>query len=205
MDEAQALQALDAILSRPEFRPSATSLWDAFWNAVWEQALDFLAWLFAPVQDVLAGRIHWLQLGAASLALVLLIAACWFAARLIAFSVVRDRPSARADASFHREHSDRLWAEAQELAARGHLAEAVRSLYLSGLYALAEHDVLRVEEALTNREHALRLMRARPAAGQALAAIVQHYEPVRYGAKTVTREAFDELGRLVQHLRIEPQ
>ena len=205
MDESQALQALNAILSRPEFKPSAVSLWDVFWSAVWEQVREFLAWLLSPMQDMLAGRISWLQLGAASLAVVVLIAACWFAARVVAFSVVRDRPSARANASIQRERSDHLWTEAQDLATRGQLAEAVRSLYLSGLYALAEHDVLHVEEALTNREHALRLARARPEAGESLTAIVERYEPLRYGARAVTREAFDELGRLVQRLRLEPR
>ena len=202
VDESQALRALSAILARPEFTRPTVSLAQAFWTAVWDLVGQFLSWLFAPVRDVIAGHVNWLQLAGIAVALAVLIAAGWFAVRVLGFSVVRGGPETVSGPAARRERSNRLWREAQDMAAAGRLAEAIRALYLSALYALEEHDVLRVEEALTNREHAVRLARTSPDAGDAFGAVVQHYDPLRYGSSSVTPDAFEQLQAVVERLRV---
>ena len=163
---------------------------------------QLLSWLFGPVQDVIAGHVSWLQIGGIAVTLAAIAAAGWFIVRVIGSSLVRESSLAATRAVNRRDRSDRLWQEAQELAASGQLARAVRAMYLSALYALEEHDVLRVEDALTNREHATRLSRSRPGAGDAFAAVVQRYDPLRYGSRSITQDAFDELRASVEHLRV---
>jgi hypothetical protein len=61
-----------------------------------------------------------------------------------------------------------------------------------------------VEAALTNREHAVRLARARPATSAAFAAVVQRYDRLRYGNVQVGPDTFAELSDLVQRTRSTP-
>jgi hypothetical protein len=100
-----------------------------------------------------------------------------------------------------RERSDRLWRSAHQLAAAGDLAEAVRALYLSALYALDERALLRVERSLTNREHARELRRMHPDLAAAFADVVDRYDGVRYGRGPVTPQSFAELSGLVERSR----
>src|SRR5207302_11295591 len=89
-----------------------------------------------------------------------------------------------------RERSDRLWQTAQQLAATGQLAEAVRLVYLSALYALDERALLHVESSLTNREHASQLSQLHPGLGQTFSEVVQHYDRLRYGRFPLTEATF---------------
>ncbi|MBV8084433.1 MAG: DUF4129 domain-containing protein [Chloroflexi bacterium] len=203
MSERDALNALAAILAGPDFARPTVSLWQLLLDALLSLVRDFLDWLSAPAHNLLAGRVTAIEIAACALALALLGAVAWFVARVVSFSVVREGAIGGGVARERRERSDALWRQAQDFAAGGQLADAVRSLYLSALYALDEHDLLHVEAALTNREHAERLQRAQPRAGGLLAEVVQTYEPLRYGGHPVTAGAYDALQRLVGELRAE--
>ena len=124
-----------------------------------------------------------------------------YLARAIRLSVTRDTRLTSASLSERRERSDQLWRSAERFAASGELAEAVRLLYLSALYALDERALLHVERALTNREHARRLDQLHPTLGQTFGEIVDRYERVRYGSFAVAPEFLSELSELVAGLR----
>ena len=203
MDEARALEALKAVLARPELNPPPprfdpiSALWDAIWNLI----VDFLTWLFRPVARVVAGQADLFQIAILAIALLVIGAGVWFIARAVKQNMVAgDAALARAQTQ-RRERADRLWREAQDLAAAGNLSAAVKALYLSALYSLEEHNLLPIQEGLTNREHAERLLRALPATAPAFAAVVQHYDRLRYGGYAVDRPAFDTLRDLVQRAR----
>jgi len=204
-DDARALEALGAILSRPEFtRRPALSPWDVFWSGVWELIWDFLRWLFRPVGEAVEGRLGWVDLALLAIAAIAILGGIWFVARTVRGHMAGDGATAAREAVRRRERSDHLWAEAHALATQGRLAEAVRTLYLSALYALEERDVLAVQESLTNREHAERLARARPNAGGAFAEVVQRYDRLRYGGAIADASAFGELSDLVRRARALP-
>jgi hypothetical protein len=202
VDETRALAALRDILARPEFAAQGSvDPWDIVWQAVRGLLEDFLGWLLSPVRDVVAGQASWIEAAVVVVAIAGLVAAVVYAARAVGLSVVRDSAPAARAAAQRRERSDRLWRKAHDLAAAGRLAEATRVLYLSALYALEEHDVLRIEAALTNREHALSLARVDPSAAADLAAVVQRYDRVRYGGEDATPAAFADLDALVGRAR----
>jgi hypothetical protein len=203
VDEGRALQALTEILARPELNPAPPAFdpWGIFWSAVWRLVLDILTWLFSPVGRVLSGQADLLQVLAVVGALLVVIAGAWFVVRAVRGGMVADGVALARAQALRRERADRLWREAHDLAAAGKLSDAVRALYLSALYALEEHDVRAVQEALTNREHAERLARSRPGASGAFAEVVQRYDRLRYGGYAVDRPAFDELSALVERAR----
>jgi hypothetical protein len=121
--------------------------------------------------------------------------------RAVRLSVTRESRVGSIRLAERRERSDRLWQTAQQLAAAGQLAEAVRLVYLSALYALDERALLHVESSLTNREHARQLSQLHPDVGQTFSDVVQHYDRLRYGRFPVTETAFAELSSRVARSR----
>lgn len=203
MSESQALEALHTILARAEFASARAgrSLFEIWTAAIREWLWDLLLGFVRPVGDVLSPQRSWMDLALLVGALVATAGIGWVVLRAIGLSVVRE---ARADARLsaaRRARSDELWRQAQELAAQGRLADAARALYLSALYALEEHALLRVQEALTNREHAERIQGEQPELSSIFATLVQRYDRVRYGAASVDRDTFEELNGLVDRAR----
>ena len=202
MDEARALEALTAILARPEFNPQPVfDPWSAFWTAVWNLLVDLFGWFFRPIGAAIEGQLDWVGLGLVALAIAVLAAGLWFVVRVIRVNMISDAASFSRAQVLRRERADRLWREAHDLAAAGDLPGAVRALYLSALYALEEHDVLPVQDALTNREHADRLARLRPGASPVFVDVVGQYDRLRYGGEPIDRAAFDTLRTLVERAR----
>lgn len=202
MDESRALATLRDILARPEFnRQAAPDPWQAFWDALWELLLEVLEWLLSPVRQVVQGQRTWVDLAILIVATIAIVAGVWYLARTVRSHMVREGIVSAREAALRRERSDRLWREAHDLAAAGKFADAARALYLSALYALEERQVLAVQEALTNREHAERAARQRPGTGAAFTAVVQHYDRLRYGNSPVNAHSFAELEALVQYAR----
>ena len=178
MGEDQALVRLREILARPEYQVDQTPPW-------WEQ---LLAPVFELIEYAIARLIqtvvdtHQLAARAGS------VLACWRSAWCCSSSSARiwfawsdspssaTRGSAMATLAERRERSERLWQTAHQLAAAGQLADAVRVLYLSALYALDERALLHVETSLTNREHARQLSRTHPALGETFSAVVERYD-----------------------------
>jgi hypothetical protein len=199
--ETEALERLRAILARPEFREPPRSLWERALAAVG-------AWLVALGRDLL-GRLPdgaLAPLGAAQVVAVLvalgaLVALGVYVLRGIGLSVAREGRLRAAGGAASRARSDALWAEGQALGRAGRFGEATRALYLSALYALEEHGLVRVEAALTNREHAVRAVRVQPGLAQSFDRLVQRYDRLRYGDYEVDRAAFEEISTLVGRTR----
>jgi hypothetical protein len=202
MAEDQALARLREILARPEYHVDASVPW---WQQLLQPLFDLLGYgvarLVQTLSDSATGREGWLGL----LALVVSAGVFAFAAaymlRAIRLSVVRETRLESVNLRQRRERSDRLWQSAQQLAAAGQLAEAVRVLYLSALYALDESAVLHVETALTNREHVRLLGLLRPSLASTFNEIVDQYDRIRYGHAAVAPETFEDFRGRIARLR----
>jgi hypothetical protein len=202
MGEDQALEQLQNILARPEFQiDQARSWWDQLLAPVFDLLGYLLARLVQGIVDASAGREGWLGIVVLGLCMGLFVAVFVYLVRAIRLSVTRESRVGMASLAERRERSERLWQMAQQLAAAGQLAEAIRVLYLSALYALDERALLHVESSLTNREHARELRRVHPEVAQTFSEVVDNYDRVRYGRMPISELTFAELSRLVERAR----
>src|SRR5207249_9894517 len=126
-----------------------------------------------------------------------------YLARAVRLSVIGEARVGAGSLAERRQRSDQLWYAAQQLASAGQIDEAVRLVYLSALYALDERALLRVETALTNREHAQRLRSLHPSLGATFAEVVDGYDRIRYGHALAVqgKNSFGELSRRVERVR----
>jgi hypothetical protein len=200
--EDLALARLQDILARPEYQVDQARPW---WQVLLAPVFDLISYLVArfiqTLVDTTAGREGWFGLAVEAVCLALLAVVLVYLVRAVRLSVTRDSRVGSVRLAERRERSDRLWQSAQQLAAAGQLAEAVRLVYLSALYALDERALLHVESSLTNREHARQLSQLHPDVGQSFSDVVQHYDGLRYGALPVTETAFAELSARVARAR----
>jgi hypothetical protein len=202
MGEDLALTRLHDILSRSEYQLEPARSW---WEQLVAPVLDLLGYLLArfvqTLADTTAGREGWFGLGVEAACLALVAVVVVYLVRAVRLSVSRESRAGAIKLAERRERSDRLWQTAQRLAAAGQLAEAVRVVYLSALYALDERDLLHVENSLTNREHARQLSLHYPELGRTFSEVVQHYDRLRYGRFPVTEMTFSELSGRVARAR----
>jgi hypothetical protein len=200
--EDQALARLHEILARPEYELDPSRPW---WAQLLGPELELAGYLLARLVQILvdttSGREGWFGIGVFSVCLALIVLVLLYLIRMIRLSVIRDGRVGSASLAERRERSERLWLTAQQLAAAGQLAEAVRLLYLSALYALDERALLHVERGLTNREHARQLSRLHPDLGRTFFEVVERYDRVRYGRFPITELTFIELSGLVARAR----
>jgi hypothetical protein len=200
--EDEALARLREILARPEFQVDQSRPW---WEQLLAPVFDLISYLLARlvqmVSDTTSGQEGNLGVGVLGLCLALIVAVVVYLVRSIRLSVMRDSSVRSASLAERRERSERLWQTAQQLAAAGQLAEAVRVVYLSALYALDERALLHIESSLTNREHARQLSRLHPDVGRTFNEVVDRYDRVRYGRIPVTDATFAELNGLVAQAR----
>ncbi|HET6315051.1 MAG TPA: DUF4129 domain-containing protein [Chloroflexota bacterium] len=200
--EDQALDALHAILSRPEFQTNESRpWWEQLLAPVFEWLFRVLTQLWVTVMGAATGREGWLGLVVLLIAGALLVAVLLYLVRSVRLAVVGEAALRAESLAERRERSDQLWARAQQLATAGDWPAAVRAAYLSALYALDEHAILHVQSGLTNREHALQLAREHPEYGDTFAELVQRYDHLRYGRDPVTADAFANLSQLVARAR----
>jgi hypothetical protein len=202
MGEDQALQRLQAILARSEFQGDESHPW---WEQFLQPVVDWVSYAIArliyAVVSTGSGNDGWGSALVLLACIALIVAVVVYLVRAIRLSVTHESRVRMASVSERRERSERLWQTAQQLAAAGQWAEAVRLLYLSALYALDERSLLHVETSLTNREHARELRRTHPEAAQTFSDIVDSYDRVRYGAYPVSESMFAELSGLVARAR----
>jgi len=202
MREDQALLRLHEILARPEYQVDRSVPW---WQQLLAPILDIvwrlLAQLVELVLDSTSGRQGSLGIVVVLASAAVLIAAAAYLVRAVRLSVVRETRLRSASLAERRQRSDDLWQRAQQLAAAGQLDEALRTAYLSALYALDEHALLHVESNLTNREHARRLAQQHPALGDPFNELVERYERVRYGRAFVATDTFTDFSARAQRLR----
>jgi hypothetical protein len=205
MNEGAALQQLRDILARPEFeRAAQRSVWERLWHAAGDLLYNLLLRFLRP-QLTAAGSvpIDWVRVAIWAAAVALLVGGTLFAVQAVRLNVVGDA-RLRGERAQRRRRSDEYWRQAQTLAAGGAYTEAIVPLYLSALYALDEHGALRVQEALTNREHARRIAREQPAVGEPFAALVERYDRLRYGGHAVDADLFGQLSGLAAQTRGGP-
>jgi hypothetical protein len=199
--EAAALERLRQILARPEFQPEPRPVWERLAGAVRDWLADLLTELLRGIPDAVQGRLGWVQAVVVLAALAAVVALAVYVGRAVGLSVSRDAGRRAAEAARVRARSDALWRDGQALGREGRYAEACRALYLSALYALEEHELLRVEAGETNREHAERARTALPGLGDTFRVLVQRYDRLRYGHFPVDRAAFEEIADLVAQTR----
>ena len=202
MGEDAALARLQDILARPEYQLDQARPW---WQVLLAPLFDLIGYLLArfiqTLVDTTAGREGWFGLAVEAVCVALFAIVLVYLVRAVRLSVTRESRVGSVKLAERRERSDRLWQAAQQLAAAGQLAEAVRLVFLSALYALDERALLHVESSLTNREHARQLSQLHPDVGQTFAEVVQHYDRLRYGRLVVTETAFAELSGRVARAR----
>lgn len=204
MTEAQALERLRLILARPEFQSQLRPFWERWFTALRDWLADRLLDLLGLLRGGSAldlRHLNAVQVVAMLVALVAVAGVVFFVSRGVGLSVSRDARLRTGTAARIRARSDQLWQEGQALAQSGRFAEACRALYLSALYALEEHGLVRVEVAQTNREHAERAGRAEPGLAETFSRLVQRYDRLRYGHFDVDRTVFDEISALVGRTR----
>jgi hypothetical protein len=204
MSEADALERLRGILARPEFqRELSRNWWDQLRSTIDEWLYSLWVTLAQSVADGASGREGWLGLAVLAAGAVIVVLVALYLVRSIRLAVLGESRLGAETRAERRERSDRLWASAQELAARGDWPGAVRAAYLSALYALDEHALLHVQSGLTNREHATQLAHAHPELGSTFAELVQRYDRLRYGRYPITPEAYADLSQLVAQARAQ--
>jgi Domain of unknown function (DUF4129) len=201
VSEAAALERLRLILARPELQPDPRPVWERLAGAARDWLAGLIADLLRGVPDAVQGRLGWVQAVVVLAALAAVVALAVYVGRAVRLSVSRDAGRRAAEAARVRARSDALWRDGQALGRDGRYAEACRALYLSALYALEEHELLRVEAGETNREHAERAGTALPALGDTFRVLVRRYDRLRYGHFPVDRAAFEEIADLVAQTR----
>jgi hypothetical protein len=202
MPEDQALDRLREILARPEYQVDRSVPW---WQQLLGPVVD-LIWslvvrVYTTAVDAATGREGIFGWAVIALCVGLAVAAIIYLVRAVRLSVVRETRVGAASLAQRRERSDQLWRAAQQLAAAGQLADAVRLAYLSALYALDERALLHVETALTNREHAQRLRTFHPSVADGFTRLVEDYDRVRYGGAPVAPSTFEDFSRHVERVR----
>jgi Domain of unknown function (DUF4129) len=200
--EGQALTRLREILARPEYQVDQTRPW---WDQLLAPVFDWIGYLVERliqiVSDTSSGREGPFGFGVLGICLALIVVVLVYLIRSVRLAVLRDSRVQSASLADRRVRSERLWQTAQQLSATGQLAEAVRVVYLSALYALDERDLLHIESSRTNREHARQLLGLHPDLGRTFFDVVERYDRVRYGRVPITAATFRELSVLVARAR----
>lgn len=205
-DTAARLEALAAVLARPEFG-AQTSWWDEFLRWL-ERLLRRLAPDAAPSASELgrvatgAEWVGWLIIGIGVVAVVWLLS-YWLRGFLRSFAASAELAQDGADSGAPASP-----AAARRLAVRdaerGDFRSAVRNLYLAALLTLEEHSLVVRDRSLTNREVLTRVPAVHPVR-PALEPVVNTFDDVWYGVHepdvaTYERysQAIDDLTSLAQ-------
>jgi hypothetical protein len=207
-----ALSKLDEVFANPPFKSrEVPSAWTRFWDAFWQGVSDFFDNLFsslpnnptpapaaAPSSFNSLNPFGWTLL---TIGLLLVLGLVFYAIRGVRLSLVRDA-KARAEAALEAEHISATEAldRAQTQARTGDYRTAVRYLYLSSLLWLDEHNVLRYDRSLTNREY-LEQVRGNPALAQQLTPVVGTFERVWYGKREIAEQDFLAYEAQIRELR----
>ncbi len=165
-DSTDARSKLDKILDRPEYREKQDSRIGAFIKELWHKVKDFLSELYAAFMRLL-GKIFGSTAGGNWFAKLLIIAALSVAAIFIFRVVSQIRPRRKRarkrtilGEEIDAETTPRDLADAAMAAARAKdYRTAIRKLYISLLYDLAERNMIELEESATNHEYLSRLSR----------------------------------------------
>jgi hypothetical protein len=165
-DSTDARSKINKILERSEYREKQDSRIGAFIKEVWRKIGDFLSELYAAFMRLL-GKLFGSTAQSSLFAKILIIAVLVAAVILIMGVVKQIKPRkkrARKRTILGEEldaaTTPRDLADAAMAAARaGDFRTAIRKLYISLLYDLAERNVIELEDSATNHEYLARLSR----------------------------------------------
>lgn len=190
--EAQA--QLQEILARPQFQWPQEG--PTLLQRIWERLLRFL---FNVFPDTLVGG-RPLSALLAGLGALLLLAVLLYAGRTL-FSSVSPSSERSNEAAPHPDvTADRAWREAESLSQRGDYRMAVRYLYLSALLVLDERGLIAYDRTRTNREY-LRTVSHRPELASTLREVVDVFDRVWYGFRSLDQSTYSHFEARVQALR----
>lgn len=191
---AQARTQLQEILERPQFQWQAQQ--PSLLEELWQRALRFLFNLIPEevVESRLLGPLL-AVLGVLILAALLIYVGHTFLGNLSS-SVEQERrtvsgPDLASEAAFR---------EAQDRSRRGDLRSAVRYLYLSTLLTLDERGLLTYDRTRTNREY-LRSVANRPELLGTLSDVIDLFDRVWYGYRSIDQTTYERFEAQVQDLR----
>ena len=165
-DSTDARSKINKILDRSEYRKKQDSRIGAFIKEIWRKVGDFLSELYAAFRRLL-GKIFGSSAQSGWFGILLIIAVAGAAGFLITRMAGQIKPRkkrARKRTVLGEEIDSRTTprdlAEAAMAAARaGDFRAAIRKLYVSLLYDLAERNVIELEDSATNHEYLARLSR----------------------------------------------
>ncbi|MGC1375929.1 MAG: DUF4129 domain-containing protein, partial [Anaerolineales bacterium] len=195
---AADLAALQPILERPEFQwdrpPSPLEQW---WNDLWARINDWFNKLFGQngVNIPIPGDIFTI------VAIILLVFVLLYVFRGLFSDFI-------SEASMDEEQmagDELLTAEtalqkAKDISRGGDYRTAVRYLYLSSLLTLDERGLMRFDRSKTNREY-LRSVAAFPQLSVPLRDVIDVFDRVWYGFRTLDEDSFQHYVEKVDQLR----
>lgn len=200
-DTAARLEALAAVLARPEFG-AQPSWWDEFLSWL-ERLLRRLGPEATPSASEL-GRVAtgaewlgWLIIGLGVLAVVWLLS-YWLRGFLRSFAASAELTQDGADsgAPVSPAAARRL---AVRDAERGDFRSAVRNLYLAALLTLEEHNLVVRDRSLTNREVLTRVPAAHPVR-PVLEPVVNTFDDVWYGVHEPDVATYESYSQAIDDL-----
>jgi uncharacterized protein DUF4129 len=163
-DLTDARKKLDNILDRPEYKKKKESRIGAFIKEVWRRAANFLSELYSAFLRLLRNIFGASSEGGWAARLIIIAA---FVAALIGIARVvkqikprrkRGRKRTVLGEEIEAGTSPKDLADAAMAAASaGDFRTAIRKLYVSLLYDLAERNVIELDESATNREYLARV------------------------------------------------
>ncbi|HKP85048.1 MAG TPA: DUF4129 domain-containing protein [Blastocatellia bacterium] len=163
-EQTEARRKIDNILDRPEYRAKQESRIGAFVKEIWRKVGNFLGRLYAAFLRLLRSIFgattsnNWLAKVLVIAALVAAAIGIVRAARQMKPRKRRGRKRTVLGEEIEAGTSPRDLAEAAMAAARaGDFRNAIRKLYVSLLYDLAERNVIELDDSATNREYLAKL------------------------------------------------
>ena len=165
-DSTDARRKIDGILDRPEYRKKEESRVGAFIKEVWRRVGNFLSELYAAFIRLLRSIFvatsgsNWISKLIVVAALVAGAIAVVRALRRVKPRKKRGRKRTVLGEEIEAGTSPRDLADAARAAARaGDFRAAIRKLYISLLYELAERNVIELDDSFTNHEYLSSLSR----------------------------------------------
>jgi len=196
--DPDSLTQLERILAEPQFRRSEnSSKWQEWLNSLNKRILAFLEKLFPKITIDLPNLQSLLTVaGILTLGLVLAYTLRNILGVLVTESELKnehnspDKPLTAATAI----------QQARSFSHHGDYRMAVRYLYLSTLLMMEERGLLRYDRSKTNREY-LESLRDHPQLSRTFDNIVQVFDRVWYGYRSIDQETFDQYVEQVTNLQ----
>jgi hypothetical protein len=163
-------------------RATIRTLWDRFWEAVWD---GFHSLFDTLGHSPMVARIIEYSLAAIVVAVV---------ARAVMLGYLGERAWTWRGADRHRTGArGDSWATAQRLAAAGHYTEAAHALYAALLEGIASREQVRLHPSKTVGDYARDLRRRSSSLLAPFRDFARSYEIVIYGLRACDRERYERL------------